>query len=235
MLSSIFGLSTHRVNAYNRSRRGIRHANISPWIDSLFAPSAPPSSTHVRQGSSASIFRRRAAQNLQALPSVARTKVLSSRSISAGSLSAPLTPEPPLQDPSDTAPQISGSDYTFASRSPPERGKNLSFVDPSQVPFVPTTSAQRATSKEDIGITTSPNAIKLPDVILFTNLDKASPSDYEALAEMLRTRKAVSTRSDDERENDEVTLQSGFFIVSVCGIGNGKKHPEMPSYLVSRL
>src|SRR5258708_20895449 len=240
MLSAIFGLSAHRVNTFKHSRRRRINADTSPLIDSLFMSPSPLLSEQVHRRSSPSISRRRAAQNLHASPSlevralssgtIAGTKIppkplsVSSqhiRSISAGRFSAPAAWESSFNDAQDIAPLFSGKDHPPALRSSsPERGVIVGSVEPSQISFLPTTSTQRVTSTEGIDIPKSPTSIRLPDVILFTKLEKASPSDHEALAEMLRTRKAVSPRPDDEGES-EVSLHPGFFIISVCAIGNG--------------
>ena len=85
---------------------------------------------------------------------------------------------------------------------------------------------------------------KLPHALVLTRLERAGNSTHSALAEVLRTRvvpigsnesgNASSSRSCGSHD-DEWNLPSGFFVVYVCGIGNGKERPIMPSFMVCTL
>ncbi|KAF8332841.1 uncharacterized protein EI90DRAFT_3154145 [Cantharellus anzutake] len=255
MLSAIFGLSNHRVNAHRRMPHTHRVRNeYTPLVNSLFLAPTFPTSEHFRRRSSASIARGRMVQpNTHSSPS-SRARTLSNGNIvphrvrilsnpistslhhgvsaSADSFSASASTEPPLSESQDNVTQFVAGNQPLTSGSPPDRGRHMSIGVPrdSNTPSIPTSSAHHLPSFQDAHVSKPP--VKSLDVVLLTKLERAGSSDHEALAEMLRTRNAILTPLYDEAEAEEIALQPGFFVVFVCGIGDGKSRPQLPPYLL---
>jgi len=124
--------------------------------------------------------------------------------------------------------RMSNSNLSQYGRDESVRSSHL--IAPARV----TSSSRHSTTRNTLP--------KLPHALVLTKLERAGVATLSALAEALRTRvvSVDSDRSDDapgsrrERDNEptEWNLPSGFFVVYVCGVGNGKDRPPLPSFMV---
>lgn len=147
----------------------------------------------------------------------------------------------------------SGHGYSLDAYYPPRRepstvssASQLGPMDWSGDNIHPTLDRLPSSSKQSVTHTASVSRLaKLPHALVLTRLERAGLAVQSEFSEVLRKR-IVHLAMDDadlgpaelhaaaqpHLKSGEWNLPSGFCVVYVCGLGNGKERPPLPSFLV---